>query len=154
MKKALPWIPIAFILFVFLQSLAFKFSGSQETVIIFDTIGAWMASIGLTAIAGPFSAYGGWAVGITELIACGLLLLPRTRLLGAAIALVVISGAIFFHLFTPLGVDRAIDAAGNTDGGALFFMACGVWISAAITLYLNLKRPGDKAAVAQDGQPA
>lgn len=82
-------------------------------------------------------------VGITELIAAVLLFIPRTRLWGALIALAVMSGAIFFHLGTPLGVDRTIDSAGNTDGGVLFFMACGVWVAAAITAYLNRdKLPG------------
>ena len=110
----------------------------EETVIIFNTIADWMGGIDLlSGLAEPFRAYGGWTVGLTELFASILLLIPRTRMWGALLALGVISGAIFFHLFTPLGVDRAVDAAGNTDGGVLFFMACGVWIASAVTLYLN-----------------
>ena len=137
-KQHWPWLFIIFIIFVFVQSLFFKFAGSQETVIIFNTIGDWMASIGIPqGLADAFKSGGGWAVGLTELVACALLLRAPTRFLGALLAIGVMSGAIFFHLFTPLGVDRAIDAAGNTDGGALFFMACGVWVSAAITAYLN-----------------
>lgn len=76
-------------------------------------------------------------VGLVELIASVLLFIPRTRVWGAIIALGTISGAIFFHLFTPLGVVRAVDAAGNTDGGVLFLMACGVWIASAIITYWN-----------------
>jgi len=49
----------------------------------------------------------------------------------------VISGAIFFHLFTPLGVVRVVDAAGNTDGGVLFYMACGVWVSCLALIFLG-----------------
>ena len=138
MQKALPWILVVYIAFVFIQSLFFKFSGSEETVIIFNTISDWMAGTGALAWAAePFRAVGGNAVGITELVASILLFIPRTRVWGALIAMVVISGAIFFHLFTPLGVVRTIDAAGNTDGGVLFFMACGVWIASAALLYLN-----------------
>ena len=138
MRKALPWILVIYIAFVFIQSLFFKFSGSEETVIIFNTIADWMAGIGaLSWAAEPFRTFGGNAVGFTELIASILLFIPKTRIYGAILALVVISGAIFFHLFTPLGVVRTIDAAGNTDGGALFFMACGVWVASAITIYLN-----------------
>lgn len=138
MKKVLPWVLVIYIAFVFVQSLFFKFAGSQETVIIFNTIADWMSGIGFLAWAAePFRAYGGWAVGLTELVAAVLLFIPRTRAIGALIALVVISGAIFFHLGTPLGVDRVVDDAGNTDGGVLFFMACGVWVASAITLYLN-----------------
>ena len=138
MKKALPWILVIYIAFVFIQSLFFKFSGSQETVIIFNTIGEWMAGIGfLSWLAEPFKAYGGVTVGIVELIASILLFIPRTRVWGALLALGIISGAIFFHLFTPLGVVRVVDDAGNTDGGVLFMMACGVWLASLITVYLN-----------------
>ena len=138
MQKALPWILVIYIAFVFIQSLFFKFSGSQETVIIFNTIGDWMAGTGvLSAIAEPFRNYGGWVIGGAELVASILLFVPKTRIWGALMAFGIMSGAIFFHLFTPLGVDRAVDAMGNTDGGVLFFMACGVWIASAITIYLN-----------------
>ena len=138
MTKYLPWALAIFIAFVFLQSLFFKFSGSQETVIIFNTIGDWMAGIGfLKPISGAFAQHGGNVVGTVELIASALVLIPRTRVWGALLAIGVISGAIFFHLFTPLGVVRVVDAAGNTDGGALFFMACGVWVCCAALLYLG-----------------
>ena len=137
-KTIFPWVLVVYIVFVFIQSLFFKFAGSQETVIIFNTIGDWMSGIGfLSGLAEPFKAYGGWVVGLTELVASILLLIPTTRLWGAIVALGTISGAIFFHLFTPLGVVRAVDDMGNTDGGVLFFMACGVWVASAITIYLN-----------------
>jgi len=138
MRKFAPWILVTFVVFVFIQSLFFKFSGSEETVIIFNTIADWMASMGLpTGLVEGFRQYGGNAVGLTELIASVLLLLPRTRVWGAVIGLFTISGALFFHLFTPLGVVRIIDTAGNTDGGVLFGMACGVWVCCAITIYIN-----------------
>lgn len=138
MNKNLQLLFIGFIVFVFIQSLFFKFSGSEETVIIFTTIGTWLQSIGLSAhFSNAFSAHGGLLVGITELIASLLIIFSSTRFYGALLSLSVISGAIFFHLFTPLGVNRIIDEAGNTDGGLLFYMACGVWLSAAIILYLN-----------------
>ena len=134
----MPWILVGFVAFVFIQSLFFKFSGSEETVIIFDTIGEWMAGIGLLSwLSEPFKTYGGWMVGLAELIASVLILTPKTRVWGALVALVTVSGAIFFHLATPLGVDRVVDAAGNTDGGVLFVMACGVWIASAATIVMN-----------------
>ncbi|MBL8157361.1 MAG: hypothetical protein JNM70_24535, partial [Anaerolineae bacterium] len=55
---------------------------------------------------------------------------------GAAMALGVISGAIFFHLFTPLGV-AVINADGSSDGGELFALACGVWLASAALLALR-----------------
>ena len=138
MTNKLSWALAIYIAFVFLQSLAFKFSGSQETVIIFNTIGDWIAGIGfLAGIADSFKNYGGLTIGLIELVASGLVLYPTTRVYGAIIGLAVMSGAIFFHLGTPLGVDRVVDAAGNTDGGMLFFMACGVWLSCTGLIYIN-----------------
>lgn len=138
MRKILSWVLVVYIAFVFIQSLFFKFSGSNETVIIFNTIADWMLGITvLDAIAEPFRNYGGGLIGGAELIASILLFVPRTRIWGALMAFGIISGAIFFHLFTPLGVDRVIDEVGNTDGGILFFMACGVWVASLMTIYLD-----------------
>ncbi|HAY46691.1 MAG TPA: hypothetical protein DCY55_10480 [Gammaproteobacteria bacterium] len=132
------WLLIAFVSFVFLQSLFFKFQGHEETQIIFGTISDWMADIGLLAWAAPlFNSIGGYAIGSAELVAVILLWIPNTRTIGATLGLVVISGAIFFHLFTPLGVNRVINEAGDTDGGVLFYMACGVWVCCALILYLR-----------------
>jgi hypothetical protein len=143
MKNFLQWSLIGFIVFVFVQSLFFKFSGSEETVIIFNTIGDWMKSIGLSShLSNGFAAHGGYIIGAVELIASILIIFTTTRLYGALLSLGVMSGAIFFHLFTPLGVNRIIDEAGNTDGGTLFYMACGVWLCAAITSFNS--RPNKK----------
>jgi len=136
-KKYFAYALVAFVVFVFIQSLFFKFTGSEETDIIFSTIAAWMNTIGLGFIAPTFESIGGYVIGSTELLASLLLILPNTRRIGAVLGLAVISGAIFFHLFTPLGVDRVVDAAGNTDGGVLFYMACGVWLSCAILIVLT-----------------
>ena len=136
-KKGITYALIAYVVFVFVQSLFFKFTGSEETDIIFSTIAEWMNGVGLSFIAPAFESVGGYVIGVTELIASGLLIYAGTRRWGALLGLAVISGAIFFHLFTPLGVNRVVDAAGNTDGGVLFFMACGVWISCALILWLT-----------------
>lgn len=149
-NKYLPTTLAVFIAFVFLQSLAFKFTGSEETVIIFSTIGQWMADIGLPeGFANAFAERGGIAVGVAELFASILVLVPRSRLWGAVLGWFVMSGAIFFHLFTPLGIVRVVDAAGNTDGGVLFMMACGVWLSSLGLVYLNRQKlPGWNALFA------
>ena len=142
-KLILIYVLMAFVLFVFLQSLPFKFGiiDSPETKIIFTTIADWMESIGLGFIAPSFAAYGGVAVGASELVASILLIIPATRRLGALLGLLIISGAIFFHLFTPLGVHRIVDeATQKTDGGVLFYMACGVWICCALILFLTHKK--------------
>ncbi len=148
------YFPLAlaiYIAVVFLQSLFFKFGNSFETQHIFNTIGTWMADLPiLNVIAEPFSTWGGYTVGTVELIASGLLLYPRTRVWGALLALLVISGAIFFHLFTPLGVSVVINEAGDRDGGQLFALAVGVWIAAALLLYLHRDRFAQAARVQEN----
>ena len=142
MTKKFVYVLIAYVVFVFLQSLPFKFGliESDETRIIFTTIADWMKTVGLGFIAPAFAAYGGFAVGFSELIASILLVIPKTRRIGALFGLAIISGAIFFHLFTPLGVKRVVDTTTQaTDGGVLFFMACGVWVSCALILWLTRK---------------
>jgi hypothetical protein len=141
-RRYLPTALTLYIAFVFIQSLFFKFTNSPETQYIFGTLDAWGASLGwpgLFATDGIFSQY---VVGTGELIASVILLLAlsmRFRLLrpfGALMALGVISGAIFFHLFTPLGVS-VLNTDGTHDGGELFALACGVWIAAAILIWLS-----------------
>lgn len=134
----LPWALAIFVAIVFVQSLFFKFTNSFETIHIFTTIGDWMGSIGLPAfIASGFAAWGGYTVGSIELIASVLLIIRRTQSLGALIGFVIISGAIFFHLFTPLGVSVVIDEAGNRDGGQLFALAVGVLVSTILIMWLR-----------------
>ena len=125
-------LPAAFIAFVFVQSLFFKFTGSYETDHIFGTLATWS---GLSW----FGIYGGYIIGITELIAA-ILLFTRWHGLGAIMSVGIMSGAIFFHLFTPLGIPMPeFNAAGEIvgdDGGLLFGMACLVWLCGA---FLSVK---------------
>lgn len=113
-----------YIAFVFVQSLFFKFTGSEESIFIFATLRDW-SGIGL------FEPFGRWFIGASELVASVLLFTKRGRVWGAGMALVIISGAIVFHLFTPLGVEIM------GDGGLLFALACGVWVAAATILLLH-----------------
>jgi hypothetical protein len=128
-----------FIVFVFVQSLFFKFTNSPETQYIFGTLDAWGGSLGAPGLFARDGIFSQYVVGTGELIASLLLLAglrQRFRILrpiGAGMALGVITGAVFFHLFTPLGVS-VLNTDGSRDGGLLFAMACGVWISAAILL--------------------
>jgi uncharacterized membrane protein YphA (DoxX/SURF4 family) len=154
-KDRAPWILALFIAIVFVQSLFFKFSNSFETQHIFGTIGEWMAEFPLTEFAAAwFALYGGYTVGVIELLASVLLLIRRTQYAGALIALAVMSGAIFFHLFTPLGVSVLIDESGMRDGGQLFALAVLVWCSALTILWLRrsdlqgLQRSANAAPVA------
>ncbi len=137
-KDYLPWGLAIFVAVIFVQSLYFKFTNSFETQHIFGTIGTWIRELGLpAAFADTFSVYGGYVVGTIELIAALLLLRSSTQFFGALISISVISGAIFFHLFTPLGVNVIINEAGETDGGQLFALAVGVFVASAVLLRLR-----------------
>ncbi len=140
-----------FVAFVFLQSLFFKFAGllgnpADITVYIFTTIGQWMSDIGLGQIGVLFTSHGGIVIGLAELVGSGLILYPPTRWYGALLGLGVISGAIFFHLFTPLGLFPYTDLTCTVQGcpveKALFFMALGVLISCVALLIRLRPRPG------------
>jgi uncharacterized membrane protein YphA (DoxX/SURF4 family) len=136
------WLLTLFVAFVFIQSLFFKFSGSPETVYIFQTkLDPWAASLGFPGVFAPGGIFSAKVVGAAELVASLLLLIgalraPAVQVLGAALGLGVISGAIFFHLFTPLGV-AVVNTDGSSDGGELFMLACGVWVCCAVLLWLR-----------------
>lgn len=128
-KQYGPVVLILYISFVFIQSLFFKFADAPETQHIFNTLNDWVVGLGLPALfakTGPFSQY---VIGSAELVASLLLLSSlfafgrRLRLYGAMLTVAIMSGAIVFHLFTPLGVNV------QGDGGLLFGMAVGVWLS-------------------------
>ncbi len=138
MRRFLPGILTVYIAFVFIQSLFFKFSDSAETRHIFGTLDQWAAGLGFPGLFAPGGLFNAYVIGSAELVASLLLLaglfIARLRILnalGALMALGIISGAIFFHLFTPLGV------VVHDDGGLLFIMACGVWIAAAALLWMR-----------------
>lgn len=144
MKKYIPLALCIFIAFVFLQSLPFKFSNSLETQHIFTTLGEWS---GL----GWFGAYGGYLVGAAELIAA-ILLFTQFRSLAAVMAMGIMSGAIIFHLFTPLGIvmphfDAATGEQIGDDSGILFMMACATWVCSVILIYLEYNNPDSTLAM-------
>lgn len=56
---------------------------------------------------------------------------PRTRMIGAALSLGTMSGAIFFHTVSPLGIDP------YGDGGTLFKEAVFTWFMALLVLFAH-----------------
>ena len=100
---------------IMLQTLFFKFTGNEESVYIFSTLG--------------MEPWGRIGTGVFELIASILILWPRTTAFGALLALGLMSGALFFHI-TKLGIEI------KSDGGQLFVYALIVFICSAILLYV------------------
>lgn len=101
-KRIGAWLLRLLAAIIMLQTLFFKFTGADESVYIFSTIG--------------LEPWGRIGSGIVELVASVLILFPKTTWLGALIGAGVMSGAIFFHL-TSLGLVI------QDDGGQLFIYA-------------------------------
>lgn len=101
---------------IMLQTLFFKFTGSEESVYIFSTLG--------------MEPWGRIGSGVVELIASILLFVPCKAVYGALLGAGVISGAIFSHL-TELGLEV------KNDGGQLFIYALLVFISCAVIVFFN-----------------
>jgi uncharacterized membrane protein YphA (DoxX/SURF4 family) len=142
LRRFLPPVLTLYIAFVFIQSLFFKFTNSPETQYIFGTLEGWGTSLGFPGLFAPDGIFSQYVVGSGELVASILLLAGLTtqlrplRPIGALMAMGVISGAILFHLFTPLGIS-VLNTDGTRDGGELFALACGVWLAAAALLWLS-----------------
>jgi uncharacterized membrane protein YphA (DoxX/SURF4 family) len=101
---------------ILLQTLFFKFTGAEESIYIFTTLG--------------IEPWGRIGSGLVELIASILLLIPATAPVGAVLAMGTMAGAIFSHL-TVLGVEV------KGDGGLLFGLALTVFVCAAIALVIR-----------------
>lgn len=129
MKNFLHHIP-ALLLALFLVFMGVQKFGGEN--IIFATI-AERSGIGL------FEPAIRILTGIGELGAALLLLLPRTRLLGALGAVAIIGGAIMFHLSPWLGVN-VVAAPGQAPTPVLFMMAIGSFLLAIFTLILARAR--------------
>ena len=108
------WIVKLIAVVILVQTLYFKFTGADESVYIFQTLGVE-----------PYARIGS---GIAELIASILILIPRTTLLGALLAIGTMIGAIFSHIFV-LGI------VVKDDGGTLFTLAIITLICCLILVY-------------------
>lgn len=103
---------------ILIQTLRFKFTAHPDSVYIFETVGLE-----------PIARIG---IGVLELIAGILLIIPKTVWTGATLTLGLIGGAIMMHL-TQLGIEV------KGDGGALFTTAVVTFALAAIILFIYRK---------------
>lgn len=127
MRKELDYLtgPLAgAIAFVYLWYLQYKFLGHPGSVQLFTTITDWLGLHGHEKAMRI-------GVGSMEFVASLLLLAPATQVLGAALSFCIITGAIFFHTVSPLGIDP------YDDGGQLFKMALTVWFCSSGILLIR-----------------
>ena len=118
MKKYFPFVLRIIIAIILFQTLRFKFTAHPDSIYIFETVG--------------LEPIGRIGIGVLELIAGILLLIPKTIWAGALLTLGLIGGAILMHL-TLLGIEV------NNDGGTLFITAVITFILSVIVLYLYRK---------------
>jgi uncharacterized membrane protein YphA (DoxX/SURF4 family) len=110
--KIITWLLKLLAVAIMGMTLFFKFSADPQSKRLFTMIG--------------MEPWGRIGIGVLELIACILILIPLTTPFGALLGLGLMAGAIFFHL-TKLGI--------NFDGDPwLFiyavttFVCCGILV--------------------------
>ena len=60
----------------------------------------------------------------------------RWHAIGGLMAAALMSGAVFFHLFTPLGIE--VLHQGKSDGGSLFYSAVSILVLGLLMFVLNI----------------
>ena len=114
--RRISWLLQGIVAVILLQTLFFKFTGAEESVYIFRTLGA--------------EPWGRIGSGLAELVVAGLLLTSRFAVVGALGALGVITGAILSHLLV-LGLEV------HGDGGLLFGLALTVFAASVVIVFLR-----------------
>jgi hypothetical protein len=114
-EAVLSWLLQLTVAVILFQTLFFKFTGAEESVYIFSTLGV--------------EPWGRIASGLAELVVVALILNPPTVIYGALLGLGVISGALVSHLKLGLVI--------RNDGGLLFVLALVVFASSLAIVYLR-----------------
>lgn len=116
LKIIISWLLRIAAAVILLQTLYFKFTAHPESVELFTKLGV--------------EPWGRIGTGIIELIAAVLLLIPSTAVIGAALGLGLMSGAILSHI-AVIGIES------KGDGGQLFMLAIVVFVCCFITILLH-----------------
>jgi uncharacterized membrane protein YphA (DoxX/SURF4 family) len=103
---------------ILLQTLYFKFTAQPESVQLFTRIG--------------MEPYGRIGTGVLELVAAVLILIPRYTGYGAILGLVMMTGALYFHL-TKIGIYFGGDAL-------LFIYAVITFVCCALLVFIYKSR--------------
>jgi hypothetical protein len=118
------WVATAWIVYIFIWYLQYKFLGHPGSVELFTTITDWLGLHGHEKAMRI-------GTGSCELLCSIILLLPGLQGLGGLGAVTLMTGALVFHLASPLGIDP------YNDGGVLFKQACSVWVCGVVIAVLR-----------------
>ena len=154
LRALVSWVTVFWICFVFLVSLPYKFTLHPDTQHIFTTIGDWLGTFFGETFGSVFGNYGSYVIGGIELATCIVLLLPillwiiskisgsffgvtrrRFHMIGGLMASAVMSGAVFFHLVSPLGIE--VLHQGQSDNGSLFYKAVSILGLGVVLFIIN-----------------
>ncbi|MCH6258770.1 DoxX family protein [Puniceicoccaceae bacterium K14] len=113
--KTTSWVFQIIAVIIMGQTLAFKFSGHPTTLAIFEEINM---------------PYGHIIIGVLELAACILLLMPQSIVYGATLGAGLMTGAIIGHI-TELGWEG--------ERGQLGLLAIATLVSCNIVLFIRRK---------------
>jgi hypothetical protein len=116
------WVGAVYVAFIFLWYEQYKLTGAEGSTDLFTTLTDWLGFHGHE----KFMRIG---VASCEIIASIFILIPAVQGLGAIGGIMLMTGAMFFHLVTPLGTDP------YGDGGILFKEACSVWTTSWVVLF-------------------
>ena len=122
-QAVVSWVLQFVVAGILLQTLFFKFTGAEESVYIFRTLGRF---VGLASVE-PWGRIGSGGI---ELVASLLLMVPATVSIGALVAMGVMAGAIVSHVVV-LGVEV------KADGGLLFALALAAFAGSVLVLVLR-----------------
>ena len=120
--RLVAWAAALWIAFEFTWYLQYKLAGPT---LIFERLSAWSGI--------PEKPFRLFVAGM-EVVAAILVLIPRTQAFGGLFTMGIMSGAIVFHLFTPLGIDP------YEDGARLFQEACFTWVMGAIVVLIRREK--------------
>ena len=154
--RVFSWLSVLWIARVFLTSIPYKFTQSPDTQHIFGTIGTWLGGFFGEGLGSAFAQFGPYVIGSAEILASAILLLPGLLWIGSKLTLcraldaspfhalgglfasAIMSGAVFFHLFSPLGIEVLHNGEG--DGGSLFYAAVSILVLGVVLFFINGRR--------------
>jgi len=116
-KLIASWVLQILVAALFLMAAFPKLTGDPMATAMIDQLGV--------------GSWPGPVIGLAELAAAVLLVIPKTVAYGGVLGLLILVGAIFSHL-TVLGI-----SLGEDDGGSMFTMALVGLVLSAIIVYLR-----------------
>lgn len=134
-KKYMMMAAIVYLVLVLVPSLYLKLTNYPYFFNTLSLVNGWLASQMPVYWADIIKSYGHYLMANLEIATILLILFPGTRLLGAFLGLMTISIPLSAHLVTPLGIVIPIGADGQSDGGLVFALACGVVLACVVLIW-------------------